>query len=175
MRAINEAHKAAYEMMGFKNAMSSRTNDALVIDPYKEEEKLMRTLIRRGSKRFRTPHGPFRTISEKQRRVVRRFLVCSTRLAVLLTQSLKRCTFPHVSPVVIGLSHSEAGYYGSSRLENLRSVIESRTIANNGASDSVRKVSRWFLCKIIGPVLGVIMALRLWIFVFQLRGPTKWN
>jgi enoyl-CoA hydratase/carnithine racemase len=56
--------KAAYEMMGFKNAMElHRANDALVIDASQLEEKrkLMGTLMEKGFKAFlELRDGPFR-------------------------------------------------------------------------------------------------------------------
>lgn len=56
--------KAAYEMMGFKNAMElHRANDALVIDASQIEEKrkLMGTLMEKGFKAFlELRDGPFR-------------------------------------------------------------------------------------------------------------------
>jgi len=57
--------KAAYEMMGFKNAMEvHRANDALVIDASQIEEKrkLMRVLMEKGLRAFlELRDGPFRS------------------------------------------------------------------------------------------------------------------
>jgi enoyl-CoA hydratase/carnithine racemase len=56
--------KAAYEMMGFKNAMElHRANDALVIDSSQIEEKrkLMKVLMENGLRAFlELRDGPFR-------------------------------------------------------------------------------------------------------------------
>jgi len=61
--------KAAYEMMGFKNAMEiHRANDALVIDASQIEEKrqLMGVLLEKGLKAFlELRDGPFRLKSDE--------------------------------------------------------------------------------------------------------------
>ena len=61
--------KAAYELMGLKNAMElHRANDALVIDASQIEEKrqLMGVLMEKGLKAFlEVRDGPFRLKSEE--------------------------------------------------------------------------------------------------------------